>query len=86
MNSLILSIIIAFSGNNSGGRIGLTDEQGQCPIEHKVVMTYSDVGDVAFGCWTYQQGLILVNWENGLKRVYEPEAFTMTPEFQEQRK
>lgn len=81
MNSLILSIIVAYASNTSGGRINITDEQGSCPQQFKVAFSYAPSGEILGGCWTYSQGLIMVTWDGGEKRIYESSGFTVTPEF-----
>lgn len=84
INSLVASIIIAFSSNTGGGRINLTDERGSCQESEWVAFAYNSEGNIATGCWTYSQGLVLVSWDmaNGKdeKRIYEADSFLMTPE------
>ncbi len=84
INSLIAGIIIAYSTNAGGGRINITDEQGDCPASQRVAFAYNAEGEVGTGCWVYSQGLILVNWDSGngqiVKRIYESKGFTVTPE------
>lgn len=80
MNSLALSMILAFMPNEAGGKIVLTDEMGSCEGDYRAAMSYASTGEVAFGCWTYQQGLVLVQWTDKEKRVYESNLFTVTEE------
>lgn len=88
INSLIAGIIIAYSTNAGGGRINITDEQGNCPVAEKVAFAYNAEGEVGTGCWSYSQGLILVRWDSGdgkiVKRIYESNGFTVTPEAEAQ--
>ena len=89
INSLIAGIIIAYSTNAGGGRINITDEQGGCPVAQKVAFAYNAQGEVATGCWTYSQNLILVRWDSSdgkvVNRIYESSGFTVTPEAEAQK-
>jgi len=84
INSLVASIIIAYSANNGGGRINITNEQGNCPASEWVAFAYNAEGEVGVGCWRYSQGLVLVKWDSGngqiVNRIYESDSFTLTPE------
>lgn len=80
MNTLALSMILAFMPNEAGGKIVLTDEMGSCQGEYRSAMSYASTGEVAFGCWTYLQGLVLVQWTDSEKRVYESNKFIVTEE------
>lgn len=83
MNALIASIIIAFSGNEAGGRIALTNERGQCSADQFAAFSFASTGEYVVGCWLYRETLVIVTWADGTKRIYPSDNFELTPEARE---
>lgn len=80
MITLIASIIIAFSNNEAGGRIALTNERGDCPAGELTVITFASTGDYAVGCWIWSNELIVARWSDGSRKIYIPDNFELTEE------
>lgn len=80
MNALLLSIILATSPNQGGGRIALTDEP--CTDTTFIAISFVDNGDTISGCWLAQQELVFVKWDDGTLKTYPADSFTLTKEAQ----
>lgn len=76
MNTFIMSLIIAFAQNNAGGRMALTNEQGQCKPGTYTVFSFAGNGQFMTGCWVYADGLVIVTWQDQEARIYPVENFT----------
>jgi len=72
------SVVLAFSSNDAGGKIVLT--QTKCEKAPSfVAYTTSSEGKIDYGCWTNDELYIFINWEkNGLSN-YTFDKFVAIP-------
>lgn len=68
--------IIAVMPNASGGHLMLTDLPGKCPKNSWIVMANTELGDAAYGCWTFLDDKVLLYLGN---RLFLHDAKNFTP-------
>lgn len=78
--------VLAFAGNNAGGRINLTTERGKCPTDQLVAFSTSKEGAVNRGCWWFESDHVWVRYENGNTRAYDPTLFSLKEKQQSNKK
>ena len=69
--------VFATAKNNNGGELVLLTNKGNCSGEDRSMFTRSPGGQVTFGCWFYSEPYIYVVYENGIKRVYDLNGWTL---------
>lgn len=72
---------IAVSKTEAGGEIRLTDEK--CKTNEDMLFAYvvAPNGEFFVGCWKPLEGRIFTVYENGKKRMYDPDAFQIVDKF-----
>jgi len=78
MTLLPIPAVIAFMGNDAGGRIVLTNYYGECQQGTRLAFAYNKAGQLGKGCWAYADGFVFVTWQGDIQRVYESTSFTLT--------
>ena len=72
------NVVVAFSNNDAGGKIVLTHTKCEKSIAFVAYTTAQD-GKIDYGCWTYDELYIVINWEkNGLNNYTFDRFFDMT--------
>ena len=72
------NVVIAFSNNDAGGKIVLTHTNCEKSVSFVAYTTAQD-GKIDYGCWTYDELYIVINWErNGLNNYTFDRFFDMT--------
>lgn len=67
---------IGYRDNQVGGDIVLIDIRGNCPKDSYVAYSTTETGaDAQTGCWMYLEPSVVVNWDNGLQRIYSASSF-----------
>jgi hypothetical protein len=71
------NVVIAFSNNDAGGKIVLTHTKCEKNLSFVAYTTAQD-GKIDYGCWTYDELYIVINWEkNGLNNYTFDRFFDM---------
>ena len=72
------NVVVAFSNNDAGGKIVLTHTKCEKSVSFVAYTTAQD-GKIDYGCWTYDELYIVINWEkNGLNNYTFDRFFDMT--------
>ena len=72
------NVVVAFSSNDAGGKIVLTHTKCERSVSFVAYTTAQD-GKIDYGCWTYDELYIVINWEkNGLNNYTFDRFFDMT--------
>ena len=72
------NVVVAFSNNDAGGKIVLTHTKCERSVSFVAYTTAQD-GKIDYGCWTYDELYIVINWEkNGLNNYTFDRFFDMT--------
>jgi hypothetical protein len=71
------NVVVAFSNNDAGGKIVLTHTKCEKSVSFVAYTTAQD-GKIDYGCWTYDELYIVINWEkNGLNNYTFDRFFDM---------
>ena len=71
------NVVVAFSNNDAGGKIVLTHTKCEKSVAFIAYTTAQD-GKIDYGCWTYDELYIVINWEkNGLNNYTFDRFFDM---------
>lgn len=71
------NVVVAFSNNDAGGKIVLTHTKCEKSVAFVAYTTAQD-GKIDYGCWTYDELYIVINWEkNGLNNYTFDRFFDM---------
>ena len=72
------NVVVAFSNNDAGGKIVLTHAKCDKSIAFVAYTTAQD-GKIDYGCWTYDELYIVINWDkNGLNNYTFDRFFDMS--------
>ena len=72
------NVVVAFSNNDAGGKIVLTHTKCEKSVSFVAYTTAQD-GKIDYGCWTYDELYIVINWEkNGLNNYTFDRFYDMT--------
>ena len=72
------NVVVAFSNNDAGGKIVLTHTKCEKSTAFVAYTTAQD-GKIDYGCWTYDELYIVINWDkNGLNNYTFDRFFDMT--------
>jgi len=71
------NVVVAFSNNDAGGKIVLTHTKCEKSVAFIAYTTAQD-GKIDYGCWTYDELYIVINWDkNGLNNYTFDRFFDM---------
>lgn len=71
------NVVVAFSNNDAGGKIVLTHTKCEKSIAFVAYTTAQD-GKIDYGCWTYDELYIFINWDkDGLNNYTFDRFFDM---------
>lgn len=71
------NVVVAYSNNDAGGKIVLTHTKCEKSLSFVAYTTAQD-GKIDYGCWTYDELYIVINWEkNGLNNYTFDRFFDM---------
>ena len=72
------NVVVAFSNNDAGGKIVLTNNKCEKSTAFVAYTTAQD-GKIDYGCWAYDELYIVINWDkNGLNNYTFDRFFDMT--------
>lgn len=77
----------ASAANGNGGRIVLTDVPAKdCGKDSFILYARASNGKVIYGCWTFREGEIVAQYDDGSVRIYDLEGWTMGEKYQDKPK
>lgn len=70
--------IVAYTENNGGGQIILTDRKGYCR-SGLLAYTRGSNQQTQFGCWSVAETFVFIQWSDGDTRTYFDNTFKIVP-------
>lgn len=70
---------IAFTQNESGGKIQILDEKCNGVDKGNLAIATSPKGDFIQGCWGVIDGAIVIIYQDGDIKIYKDTKWTVTP-------